>query len=160
MRTPMNAVNCFGYVFILTLVGCSSSDWKAKTFQVTGTVSINGESPVGLVVSLVSVGSPVDSRASRPWGIVQEDGHYKLTTYDSQSDGAPAGRYAVTLFWPKNIHGDPTDRLYGIHRSSKKPVAEFVIDEKTTTLPPIVLTKVKVMPVMPNEDQRLTPGQS
>lgn len=156
----MHLSGSLSLILAITVTGCSSSDWKAKTFQVTGTVSINGESPVGLVVSLVSVGSPVDSRASRPWGIVQEDGHYKLTTYDSQSDGAPAGRYAVTLFWPKNIHGDPTDRLYGIHRSSKKPAAEFVIDEKTTTLPPIVLTKVKVMPVIPNQEQRLTPGQS
>jgi hypothetical protein len=40
----------------------------------------------------------------RPTGIVQEDGSFELSTYGVK-DGAPAGRYRVTLVWTRKKKG-------------------------------------------------------
>src|SRR5690606_10316468 len=75
------------------LAGCGGADWHAATVPVSGTVQINGLPAANAVVELHAVGEPPDSRNSRPWGIVQLDGTYELTTYE-QGDGAPPGDYA------------------------------------------------------------------
>jgi len=119
--------------------------WKAATYPSRGWVTINGEAPAGVVVELRSIGAPPDVRNSRPWGIVQEDGSYDLTTYQS-GDGAPAGHYAVTLRWPKDISiPSSVDRLNGAYAEPARSPWKLVISKKKNHLTPIVINEVEVL---------------
>ena len=46
-----------------------------------------------------------------PTGQVESDGSYTLTTY-LKGDGAPAGEYAVTIYWPGNRKEMPSDETH------------------------------------------------
>lgn len=98
----------------LFLAGCGGEAWHAETYPASGKVLINGEPAADVVVELRAVGEQPDSRGSRPWGIVQPDVTFLLTTYEN-GDGAPPGDYAVTLRWPSDI-STPShfDRLAGV----------------------------------------------
>lgn len=78
--------------------------------------------------------------AAKPNAKTDKDGVCKLSTYDAQ-DGAPAGKYAVLLYWFRN---DPDedgsmDRFQGRYANPNKPVAIIDIQAGQNTLPPIDL---------------------
>ncbi|QDU41098.1 hypothetical protein Mal4_54630 [Maioricimonas rarisocia] len=129
------------------LSGCGKEDWQAETVAVTGSVTINGEIPVGAMVKLHPTGEKVDQRATRPSGIVAEDGTFALTTYD-YGDGAPSGEYIFTIIWPQDprLGGLSPDRLNYVY-GSPKTTQEFIvrIDEETTTLPPVEITGAEIV---------------
>lgn len=119
----------------LTL-GCGQ-DWKADTHPASGRVSIDGQAAAGVLVQLHPVGNGPDERNSRPWALVQGDGTFTLSTYQS-GDGAPAGEYAVTLTWPD----DPsvpsmTDRLGSRYAEPARSPWKVAIREGENTLEPI-----------------------
>jgi hypothetical protein len=126
------------------LLGCSDEQWKADTYPAHGTLTVNGEPAVGAVVELHSVGGQPDVRNSRPWAIVQEDGSYVLSTYES-GDGAPVGDYAVTLRWPPDV-GQPSlaDRFDGAYATRSRSQWEVSISEGENPLPPITLEGVRL----------------
>ncbi len=137
----------FVCLLCISLSGCGQENWKARTYPVTGSVTINGAFPEGLFVKLLTLDSaPIDRRESVPWGKVESDGTFSIRTYD-KGDGAPAGLYAVVLKWP----ADPTtidtiDRLGGAYETSEKSPLQVTIEKKRNELPPIVLNDVKVLP--------------
>lgn len=124
-------------------VGCSD-DWKADTQPVEGRVTINGEPPEGALVHLYPVGEKVDIRGSRPWGMVEADGTYTLSTYEL-GDGAPVGEYTFTITWPVDPSTpSPTDRLGYAYSSAEKSDYGVTVVEGVTELEPIEMTGVRV----------------
>jgi len=137
-----------GLLFIpvlLLLQGCRGEDWQASTYPAQGRITINGKPPEGAVVELHSRGEEKpDVRNSRPWGIVQSDGTYSLSTYE-KSDGAPPGEYAVTIRWPPDV-SQPSfaDRLGGAYSTTRKSKWSVTIEEGENELPPIEITGARV----------------
>ena len=127
----------------LACTGCGE-DWQAQTYPAHGRITINGEPPAGAVVELRSTGEQPDVRNSRPWGIVQQDGTYTLSTYE-QGDGAPAGDYKVVVRWPPDV-SQPSlaDRLSGAYASSEKSQWSVSITEGENQLPPIEIEGANV----------------
>lgn len=127
----------------LLTTGCGGPEaWKVHTHQAEGKITINGEAPVNAIIILKSLGAPIDARHTQPWGEVQQDGSYQLTTYRYQ-DGAPSGTYAVTLFWP-TAPGSDTDRLNEKFTSIETAVAQVEIKSGNNTLPEIKLEGIKL----------------
>jgi len=100
---------------------------RLKTVKVEGDVSINGSAPEGLDVVLISdtpLKNPSGSRTNaRPAGLVDDKGHYVLSTYQ-QRDGAPPAKYKIKLIWTKSgglmkSQLDGPDRLNDQFRDEK-----------------------------------------
>jgi len=132
-----------GGLFLLPVLGCGE-DWQASTHPASGQVMINGAPPEGALVQLHPTGEGPDERNSRPWGLVQADGTFTLSTYES-GDGAPAGAYKLTITWPVDpTVPSPSDRLgYRYARPERSPW-RVEITEGENTLPPVELTGVAV----------------
>lgn len=134
-----------GLAASLACLGCGQ-DWQAPTHPAKGQITINGEPPVGAVVELHSTGEQPDVRNSRPWAIVQADGSYTLTTYET-ADGAPIGQYAVIVKWPPDVSKPSLeDRLRGAYARSERSRWKVTIAEGDNELPPIAITGAKVWP--------------
>lgn len=84
----------------LSLLGCGKPPADApsvKLLPVTGLINVNGEPASGAHVTL----HPVEQSAAgvvTPSGVVDANGAFILTTY-APADGAPAGKYRVTVSW-------------------------------------------------------------
>lgn len=143
--SPSIVVVVLGLVATLTGVGCRP-DWQSDTYPATGRITINGEAPAGAVVELHSVGEQPDVRDSRPWAVVQEDGSYSLTTYET-GDGAPLGEYAVTVKWPPDVSKPSlVDRLGGVYARPESSAWKVSISDGDNELPPITITGARVLP--------------
>ena len=99
---------CMLLAVLLLQPSCSGHD---SVNPVTGKVLYRGRPATGAVVQL----HPQDSSRKSPpvpQGIVGTDGSFQLTTY-AQDDGAPAGRYSVSIYWIERGKGRRR-RLQGI----------------------------------------------
>jgi hypothetical protein len=69
----------------------------AEVYPVVGNVAVDGAAPTGAVVRLNPL---VTGRwvAVAPTGVVESDGSFRIRTLGYR-DGAPAGKYAVTIQW-------------------------------------------------------------
>ena len=145
MNDHVNRISALQGMLILVLLttGCSGPDsWKVRTHKTSGNITINGAHPVNAMIILKSIGDPIDTRHSQPWGEVGQDGTYQLTTYQT-NDGAPAGTYAITLFWPSSP-GSDIDRLKEQFDSIENAVAQVEIKSGNNTIPDIKLEGVKL----------------
>lgn len=129
------------------LPGCGGNDWHADTYPASGRVTINGEPAAGAVIELHSTGeAKPDVRNSRPWAVVQEDGGYVLSTYET-GDGAPPGEYAIILRWPPDVKQPSlVDRLGGAYSQPDKSQWRVTITAGENELPPVEITGAKVLP--------------
>ena len=127
------------------LIGCGEKDWHAETHPTRGRVIINGQPAAGAVVELHSTGEKKpDVRNSRPWGIVQQDGTFTLSTYES-GDGAPPGEYAITVRWPPDVNQPSLeDRLGGAYTKPDQSKWRATITEGDNELPPVEITGARV----------------
>ena len=82
---------------LLGLVGCGG-DREAVIYPVWGTLTVGGRPAANAMVAFHRLDRP-GSRAALPVASTGPDGSYRLTTR-AAGDGAPAGRYAVTVVWP------------------------------------------------------------
>jgi hypothetical protein len=122
----------------LGLSACRPSDRK-PVYPATGRVFCQGKPAEGASVALV----PLDDdnpKARRPGAQVQQDGSFRLSTYDSY-DGAPAGRYAVTIVYPspaKKENGENVgpDLLQGRYADPKTTPLTVELKAETNTLEP------------------------
>ena len=85
-------------------------------------------------------GAPIVSFA-----MVDADGSYRPSTY-TEHDGVPAGRYAVTVIWPKvamklgeEVVGP--DQLDGKYSNKDKPVQTVTVKEGENQFPPFELKR-------------------
>lgn len=134
----------FGVAVLCSCLGCGGEDWHADTHPARGRVTINGEPAEGAVVELHPQGERPDVRNSRPWAVVQQDGSYTLSTYET-GDGAPAGAYAATVRWPPDV-SQPSlaDRLDGAYATPQRSRWTFDVVEGDNALPPIEIQGVAV----------------
>lgn len=69
------------------------------TYPVTGRFLFQGAPVDGAFVKFTPVEGTDDPGALTSQGETDSEGNFTLSTYE-KGDGAPAGRYAVTLIWP------------------------------------------------------------
>lgn len=84
---------------------------RPQTFPVKGVVTMGGEPLAGATVMF----NPVASGGSGAIALTDEQGRYKLTTFDS-GDGAVAGEYRVAFvktIYPKQEGVDPMVAMSG-----------------------------------------------
>jgi hypothetical protein len=79
----------------------------------------------------------------KPNGVVDDNGHFSLTTY-AQGDGAPPGEYIVTLEWAparqSALKADSKDLLKGAYSDPKNPkLPRFTVQSGTNEVPVIQL---------------------
>lgn len=147
-RISLNRLTCLALLCLTSGLACGCSRrerWMNETYPASGVVTVNGEKAEGALVMLFPAGGPVDVRNSKPWGVVNADGSYRLGTYELE-DGAPPGDYDVTLVWTLGLG---PDRLKGAHSVPDKAVMQVTIDQTSNELPPIELTGVSVLPPPP-----------
>jgi hypothetical protein len=115
-------------VLAIALAGCSKTNDHLPTFPVSGSLFVGGQPAAGATIHLNAVG---DAELGKlvPHATVDADGSFRLTTF-STADGAPAGRYALTVKWPgkpKPGHEVGPDRLQGRYADFKLPAREIEI---------------------------------
>lgn len=91
----------------ITLASCSAEEGRVPVVPVYGALFVEGEPAAGALVIFHAV-TETEPKTTNPNGRVQADGSFQLTTYES-GDGAPAGDYIVTVFWPAPPK-NPTER--------------------------------------------------
>ncbi len=122
----------------LFVMGCGGG--TPKPVKVSGSILVNNQAADGALVRLW----PVDeaTNPTKPLGYVQPDGSFQLTSL-AENDGAPPGRYKVTVEWrPKKksqMQPDGPDKLNGRYADPKASKIEVTVNESETTLEPIQL---------------------
>jgi hypothetical protein len=84
-------------------LACTScgSEVRKPVFPARGKVLCDQKPAPKAIVTfhpLGTMGVETGPETVNPHGVVAEDGTFQLTTY-SPNDGAPAGKYAVTIIW-------------------------------------------------------------
>jgi hypothetical protein len=112
--------------------GCGGKSHEA-VYPVKGQVFYKGKAAAGAVVwfhrlDAETPGTGQPATQTPPRGVVQEDGSFEMSTYATK-DGAPAGRYRVTVRWTKSKGGgDNEENLLPLRymdpKSSSLPVVE------------------------------------
>lgn len=97
-QLPWRAIRPAGLFIVCALISAGCGGPKRKpVFTTEGKVLLaNGSPAVNVTVFLHPPSSEQDP--VRPLGVTDENGVFKLTTYDA-NDGAPAGEYVVTLMY-------------------------------------------------------------
>jgi hypothetical protein len=125
----------------VVLPGASCSGRKA-VYEVTGKVLFQGRPAEGAVVQFHPA-EPPGSPPLVPQGVVGKDGTFRLTTYRHE-DGAPPGRYQVTVLWGvPSKGGDGYDKLLVPDRYLKPATSGLTatVPAKAVELPPFELTR-------------------
>ncbi len=97
-------------------VGCRRQPTE-PVHPVHGTATYRGVPMWNARISFVPTGDLKARRVAA--GVVDEQGNFQLTTY-KHCDGAPAGEYVVTIYWPgpdsqREDEGTPPDLLGGAY---------------------------------------------
>ncbi|PQO43071.1 hypothetical protein [Blastopirellula marina] len=141
-------------------LGCSSKEeWHTDLVPAVGSVTVNGEIPVGAIINLHPVKGPVDKRASRPSALVAEDGTYTLTTYE-YGDGAPPGDYSFTILWPQDpkMGGLSPDRLGRVYATPTVSKLVVTIPSDGSPIEPVAIDKAKITMNSPRKSAQPGPG--
>jgi hypothetical protein len=103
---------CVVLALVVTDAGCSKRRGnRPQTFPVTGVVTMGGKPLAGATVMF----NPVASDGSGAIALTDEQGRFKLTTFDS-GDGAVVGEYRVAFvktIFPKQEGVDPMVAMSG-----------------------------------------------
>jgi hypothetical protein len=127
-------------VLSICLLGVSCSGHK-RVYPVSGKVLMDGKPAANAQVAL----HPLDEKAERvlPQGQAGPDGTFRLTSYRFE-DGAPPGRYAVTVFWGvPSKWGDTYEKILVPGRYLKPETSGLTVDipAQATELPPLELKR-------------------
>ena len=132
-----------GLLLLLCLLATACSTAKVPLYPAEGKVFFNDQPAHGAVVWLHPVDSS-DPAIPKPRGKADKEGTYRLGTFDTR-DGAPAGKYHVTVFWTAETKGGDVDgksllpARYQHPQKSGLPVVE--IKEGANQLPALYLTR-------------------
>ncbi len=132
---PLAATLAFG------TASCHRADYE-PVYPTTGKVFYLGTPAEWARVTLVSLDGR-DPKKPKPGGQVGSDGSFRLSTYASY-DGAPAGRYAVTIVYPsparkENDENVGPDLLQGRYADPKTTPLTVQIKKGTNHLEPFNL---------------------
>ncbi len=139
-----------------TLAGCGN---PAGLFPVSGKVLYRGEPAAGAVVYFHRKIEPNSSNGPIPYGVVEDDGSFQLTS-DDLGNGAKPGSYIVLVEWRDNS-GDRvevttskgkvkqvkrsrlrsgSDRLKGRYFDINKPLLHAEVKAAANSLAPFEMT--------------------
>lgn len=129
-------------VMTVLLTSCGRKT-PVAVYPVRRTVLYKGRPAAGALGVFYPLG---DSETGRPLPLatVEVDGSIRLSTYE-QHDGAPVGRYAVTVVWPsdpvREKDGTPAgpDRLQGRYADPKKTPLQVEVRAESNELKPFHL---------------------
>ena len=130
-------------LFAVPFLFCScAEDGRPKRFPATGKVLVDGKGAAGIKISLHPSDRPRDLDALHPTGVTDDQGTYRLGSYE-QDDGAPAGTYKATLFWPDAPPGPgrPGDLFNGKYSKPESSGFELTIVEGANDLKAIEVAK-------------------
>ncbi|RUL82960.1 hypothetical protein [Tautonia sociabilis] len=138
-------------LLLLLIAGCGGED-RVPLFPATGRVLVDDRPAAGVQVRLHPTDRPDDLDALVPFAVTGEDGGFGLGTFED-GDGAPAGRYRATLYWPDRPPGPspPTDRLGGRYDDAGRSPFSVTITEGENTLEPF---RVESAPTAPQPQRR------
>lgn len=137
-----------GAVIAAVLPGCGESGPpRASLHPASGKVIVDGEPAAGVQVRFRPADDPNSLDALVPFGKTDEGGVYTLGTYEA-GDGAPVGRYKVTLFWPDRPPGpQPADDLLGgVYTLADRTKLEAAIVEGGQAIPPFEVARPTAKP--------------
>jgi hypothetical protein len=122
------------------VASCQAGKYR-PVFRVTGSVLFRGRPAEGVRVAFHPSRDPGD-RGLCPQGTTAADGSFRLTTYFG-GDGAPAGAYFVTLYWPgagpdDDVHVRP-DRLGGRYADPRTTALTAEVPGRAVVLDPFNL---------------------
>ena len=137
----MSRIIVFTMLVLAASVGCNSHQgpWESReVFPVEGQLLVKGKAAEGVQLTF----HPADpEQQSRPHGVTDAEGKFSMRT-NSDGDGAPAGEYVVTLYWPQLSGKDladepraPPDRLGQRFLDPKKSSLRATVAEGPTVLP-------------------------
>ena len=142
-RTELLAALLLGCL-VVSVAGCSSSEGM-EVWPVAGRVTVGGKPAAGADVAFFGLDDELKSpMAPFPQGTTDEEGHFQVTSY-MPDDGAPAGRYVVTIVWPRDQSADPEsrddspDRLRGRYSSPETSSIEVEVAAGDNKLPDFAL---------------------
>ena len=129
-------------LLLLGLTSCGDSG--PKLYPVSGKVDYNGQNIKGGAVTFIPMeGSESKYNAS---GEIQEDGSFTLSTYidrDNNREGAPAGKYKVTVTWYGEGGGrgtfTPSNELPSQYASADETPLEAEVKPEDNNLRPFEL---------------------
>ncbi|MFT3880894.1 MAG: hypothetical protein QM703_14680 [Gemmatales bacterium] len=108
---------------------------RLPVYPVHGKILVDGK-PVEKVMVVLHPLDGLDLQgAPKPFAKTNADGSYNLSTYDPQ-DGAPAGKYAVLIYWFRNDPDDDgnTDRFQKRYGNPAAPVMKVDITPGVNSL--------------------------
>jgi hypothetical protein len=125
------------------IAGCHRSAPRFEslpTYPVEGRVLVQGKPAEGVQVFLHPRAA---AQRGKPRGTTDAEGNFRLRTYHD-GDGAPAGEYAVTIYWPGPYNPKmavedqmPADRLGGRFMDPARSPLQATVSAGPTTLPPL-----------------------
>jgi hypothetical protein len=129
-------------VLAAVIAGCSRTPRQFEslpTYPVEGQVLVQGKPAEGVQVFL----HPREpSQRGKPRGTTNAEGKFQLRTYHD-GDGAPAGEYTVTIYWPGPYNPKmavedqmPPDRLGERFMNPAGSPLTATVSAGPTTLPP------------------------
>ena len=153
MSFPMKMRRCLSVLMLLGAVacwGCGGAPPKGgerlDVFPVSGEAFADGKPAKDAMVLLhpeTPHQLPEGARPISSSGQVDENGKFVISTYGN-ADGAPAGKYKVTISWPAAVgmsgRLDGEDRLGGRYSDPKSSQIEFEVAGSPVTIPRIDLS--------------------
>lgn len=117
-----------------------------QVFPVSGKLTVDGRPAAGAEINLYGATRDLQGPGTvAPYATTDEQGEFQLRSYDP-GDGAPAGEFVVTVFWPEAPPPDadeemfqPRDRLQNKFLSPETSSLTVRIPEGGCELPPIEL---------------------
>jgi hypothetical protein len=130
------ALRLLGVTATLVLGGCSGDPGDGlEKFPVRGAVLVNGVPAPRMVVNFHALDPGTGGNAASPVARCDDSGRFELST-NADRDGAVAGRYAVTFFWPSDEGAMPTDRLDGRFSRPEGSPFRVEVERKANELEP------------------------
>ncbi|MEW4562023.1 carboxypeptidase-like regulatory domain-containing protein [Bremerella sp. JC770] len=132
---------------IVLLSGCEADRTPSvQVYPVSGKVLVDDQPANGAMVTFHPAEAVANPRAQRSYATVDDDGNFQLSTYQP-ADGAPPGKYAVTISWPgklprgADLTAVPPDRLRGRFISPQKPYKMVTVPEQEIVLDPFEISR-------------------
>ncbi|MDY3552700.1 hypothetical protein R5W24_001787 [Gemmata sp. JC717] len=136
LRYTLRAARCLAPCVLMAAAACTAKlPDHPPVYPVRGELLVNGKPAVGAVVSFHPVGNAAPG-AVRPQATVEADGTFRPNSFDPR-DGAPAGEYALTVFWPGGKGHIGPDRLKGRYSDPTRPVRKVTVKAGDNVLEPI-----------------------
>jgi hypothetical protein len=131
---------------LLAWAGCGQDDGRVAVYPVSGKILVRGQPAVGAQVVFYPASTEIQGPGMPiPAAETDADGEFQLRSFEPE-DGAPAGKFDVTVIWrepiPPNVDQEmyqPKDRLAGRYSDPKTSGLTATVEEGGGELPPFEL---------------------